>query len=448
MKILLVQPSMGYKESLIFPLGLSYLSANLQGHEVNEVSILDLNLYAWPESVLSDKIVEFEPELIGISLRNIDNQDRLKFKYYYKDFQKLLSLIRKKSEYSWIVVGGPGFSMFAQKIMEDNSDIDFGIYLEAEESFPELLNNLHKPEEVKGIYIRQGEKVLFTGARELPDLQKLYFPDRNLPYLTEYKEAYFAFGVQTKRGCSLNCSYCNYPFLSGSRIRTRSPRAVVDEIEELINLTNCNRFFFNDPVFNVPVQHAKKICHEIISRQLSVVWGAYFDIGYAAKDFLHLAAQAGCQDFIFSPDGYSNGALQGLNKNFNQRDIKTLLELFQNDTELKHKHALFGFFINPPGETFLGLIKTVYIYIKIKFCFRKGIISNIGWIRIEPYTEVYDLCKRKNLLSIENELLPQYYNNFERLFYSNPGTCYADPLLKGLFRLVHFAKKIVKRNEI
>jgi L-lysine 2,3-aminomutase len=40
-------------------------------------------------------------------------------------------------------------------------------------------------------------------------------------------------GIEAKRGCALNCAYCVYPQLQGSRLRGRPPAAVVDEMELL-----------------------------------------------------------------------------------------------------------------------------------------------------------------------------------------------------------------------
>lgn len=45
-----------------------------------------------------------------------------------------------------IAVGGAAFSMFSEQFMRQNAAIDFGVYLEDEESFPESLNSL-APEE-------------------------------------------------------------------------------------------------------------------------------------------------------------------------------------------------------------------------------------------------------------------------------------------------------------
>ncbi|MBK7474074.1 MAG: hypothetical protein IPI73_28855 [Betaproteobacteria bacterium] len=78
--------------------------------------------------------------------------------------------------------------------------------------------------------------------------------------------------LQTKRGCSMRCSYCAYPLIEGRRGRQRAPGDVVDEIERVLHATGvqgCTRprtFEFVDSTFNVPSEHAIAICEEIIRR--------------------------------------------------------------------------------------------------------------------------------------------------------------------------------------
>ena len=43
------------------------------------------------------------------------------------------------------------------------TEADFGVFLEGEEIFPNLLQHLNHPEKVKGLYYRRGGKVHFTG---------------------------------------------------------------------------------------------------------------------------------------------------------------------------------------------------------------------------------------------------------------------------------------------
>ena len=442
MKILLIQSYLLRKSNTIFPLGLACLASCLKTHDVR---ILDLNLYEDPYAELQTQLAEFVPDVVGISLRNIDNQTRISLCYFYKEYQATIGKIKELAPLTPLVTGGAGYSMFAREIMERNPELDFGIYQEGEESFSELLDNMDDPQKVQGVFFRKNGKVVFSGHRKMPDITSLPVPRRDFAEISKYSISKFAFGIQTKRGCSLNCTYCNYPLLSGRKVRLRRPENVVDEIEELIDKYQINSFIFTDSVFNVPVHHAGKICEEIIRRKIKVRWAAYFDIRFADKDFLLLARCSGCQDFVFSPDAVSEGALKGLNKGICKTDIDRTIALFRTQKTLKTAHAKFNFFVNGPGETFFGFLLTLFFYLQTKFLLRGRGGSGIAWIRIEPDTDLYNIAVDNGILKSETDLLPDAENGLKDLFFSQPPLHHLDSFVIVLLKITVGAKKIVKK---
>ena len=143
MKVMLIQAYLGRKELPVFPLGLAMLAAVLPGHDVK---IFDPNVSDDPYNDLKTSLAQFQPEVVGISLRNIDNQQGIDFFYYFKTMEPTLKIIKETCPQCAIAIGGAGYSMFADKIMRRLDKVDFGVYLEGEESFPELLDNLRSPE--------------------------------------------------------------------------------------------------------------------------------------------------------------------------------------------------------------------------------------------------------------------------------------------------------------
>src|SRR5271169_2238864 len=125
MKILLVQSYLKGNLQPVFPMGLACLAGCLTDHELR---VLDLNLYEQPFNVLENTLADFKPDVIGISLRNIDNVIRLRLISFYEDYEYTVKKIKEISPNSALVAGGPGFSMFARDIMERNPDIDYGIF--------------------------------------------------------------------------------------------------------------------------------------------------------------------------------------------------------------------------------------------------------------------------------------------------------------------------------
>ncbi|MCI5210591.1 MAG: B12-binding domain-containing radical SAM protein, partial [Candidatus Electrothrix sp. ATG2] len=77
MKVLLVQQDMGRRtiKYPLYPIGLSYIAAALSEHEVR---IFDPNVYDYPECFekLRQEVRKFQPDIAGISIRNIDTTQR------------------------------------------------------------------------------------------------------------------------------------------------------------------------------------------------------------------------------------------------------------------------------------------------------------------------------------------------------------------------------------
>lgn len=442
MRVLFIQSYLGHNKYFpVYPLGLAYISTAAYRHG-HEVQIFDPNTTASPYEELESRIINFSPDIIGISLRNIDNQYRIAPFYYYKHFQRLLEKTRKTAPDTKIIVGGAGFSMFAEKIMERNPSIDFGIYLEGEESFPELLHNLDKPESVRGIYIRAEKKVLFTGFRQLPDFKKLSAPKRDFFNLTPYLNHMESLGIQTRRGCPLKCTYCNYPQLNGNVLRIREVKDVCDEIEYLVRQHHIRQFMFADGVFNVPRESSEELCKEIIKRGLEVKWSAWMDLNHISKNFLLLAVRAGCTSITFSPDAVSQSALNALQKELNEKDIKDSLKMFARDKDLSNLNVTYSIFVNPPGETFTGVLKTILFYFRAKIFLRGRGGPFLNWIRLEPETKAFLYALKRGIVKKDIDLLPDNESDLKNMFYSNPSLRFFDFLIITMLKFLPMVKKL------
>ncbi|MCI4626499.1 MAG: cobalamin-dependent protein [Candidatus Magnetoovum sp. WYHC-5] len=445
MKILLVQsPLKGNIDAPIFPLGLAYLAAFLNNHEVR---IYDTNVEE--ESNLWNIIDSFRPDIIGISLRNIDNQNPFHPLDYYGDFRALSVQIKSRYGAIPIVVGGAGFSMFAMDIMKANPHIDFGIALEAEKTFSTFLENIKTPESVKGLYYRKDEEVYFTGYAQVEEFKSFPAPRRDLFDIDKYKSHIVSIGVQTKRGCPLKCSYCNYPTLNGAVSRLREAKGVVDEVEELVNRYKVKEFIFADSVFNLPVKHAESICREIIKREIKASWICWLDIKNTTKELLLLLKEAGCVGVSFSPDGLSSSSLMSLNKGIKESDVWAVLKLFTFTPELKDIEVYMFMFINTPGETTWGMVK-ILIYkftaLLVKIFMGRRFIVSFNWIRIEPSTELYKIALESGVINREKSLLQQGSEEIKSFFYYNKSLAAMNKRVRYIVMFAQRLKKLLKRG--
>lgn len=431
MRVLLIQSWLGRKETPVFPLGLAYIAGSLRGHEV---CILDPNISENPFLVMKRKIKDFRPEVVGISLRSIDTTVYKDIFYHYKTLEPTVEVIKTIAPYATVIIGGAAFSLFAEEIMQRVPRIDFGIYLEGEEAFPELLANLpNGAHRVKGIYYRKKGKVYYTGSRPFFNLEKPLKPRWDLFNLSEYRHPE-GIGVQSKRGCALRCAYCTYPFLNGRTVRIRPSENVVDEIEELVIKYGLRYFMFADPVFNLPKWHAEEICNDIIGRGIKVKWSAYFSEKNIDQDFIALAQRAGCYFFYFSPDGYSKRTLKMLRKEINKKDMKDAYNLVK---KVKGAKFDFNFFINSPGQDYLSFLALMWLLLKTNFVLQRKTFMHISVNvpRIEPHTDLYKIAMKAGSLRQDINLLPFLEKDLPSLYYHNPDIRLAEQFYKSLLKI-------------
>jgi len=400
-KILFIQQYLGKNKEVgpIFPIGLSYIITAVRNKTDFQIKALDLNICQQPYKELISTLSIYEPDICGLSIRNIDNVDYDSYTFFLDEVNFLTGILKQFC--NCIIAGGAGFSIFGNEIMKKNHDIDFGVRLEGEETFVELLNKLENNksiENVKGIYYRKDSEIVFTGERCPLEFEKSKAPIRDYFAVPIYDKP-LCLGVQTKRGCPLKCSYCTYPFLNKDIIRLRLPVDVVDEIEDLVEKYAVKEIIFCDDVFNAPEQHAENIIKEMINRNLKIKWSAWFDAGNTTEHLLDLAIKSGCYRVCFSVDGVTNTTLTALQKNF---DAKKVWEIEKICSKRKYKNIEFRYslFALPPKQTFFGILKT------LKFIFKTHVIHLnskclTSWIRILPNTEIQKLLKKS-----EEDLLP------------------------------------------
>ncbi len=421
MKILFVQSYLGGKEPPVFPLGISCLAAQLSGHDIR---IFDTNISRSPFEELKETIDDFSPEVIGISLRNIDSTNKRNVAFYYDYLKETIDLI-KRSSGAKVIIGGSGFSMFAREIMEDEPRIDYGVYLEGEGIIAVLLENLAGPEKVKGIFYRMEGKVIFSGPGEQVDMNNVRLPERHLFRVDEYKKIPEAIGIETKRGCALKCIYCIYGFLNGNKYRLRDPKRIADEIEILVKEHGVDRITFVDSVFNIPLKHATGICREIIRRGIKTEWSAWFSESGLKKDFVELAIKAGCRKIILSPDGFTDRVLRVMEKNITNKDILGSYQMLKNT---EGAEISYNFFKNPPGQTLTSFLSLIFFFVRAKMQMGRRVHFEFNSMRIEPHTKLCQIALEEGFVKKgENLLFPRYY--------SNPRTRYIENVFNLLLKL-------------
>ena len=391
MKILLISSNMAETPYVVYPLGMSMVAAALK-QDGHEVTLFDFLQQGQSLDVLREGIRRAKPELIGISIRNIDNVNLLNEQRYIDGVRAIVTTIREETPVK-IVLGGSGFSVMPGPVLEATG-ADYGVAGEGERLFREFVT-----EAALGRY--PSERILYATPRLVgDDIPSAHYDGEMMSF---YLKSGHMASVQTKRGCEHGCVYCTYPLLEGRVIRERSPASVVDDIETLINQHQAKYIFFTDSVFNDNRGRYRNLVREMKRRNLNVPWTAFFKPSEEMDDgIIELMRETGLKAAEIGSDAPADATLRGIGKDFTFRDIDRCNTMFlEHDIATAH-YFMFGC----PGETQETVLEGIA---NIKGLKKTAIFVFMG-IRILPDTGLAKIAAREGLITPGQSLLePVYY---------------------------------------
>jgi lipid biosynthesis B12-binding/radical SAM protein len=390
MKILLISSNIAQSPYPVYPLGLGMIAQVLRraGHQAQVFDFLasDRSLAA-----LAAKAKDFAPDMIGVSVRNIDNVNLLHEQKYIGVVKDIVDTLRANSSAA-IVLGGAGFSIMPEAIL-DKVGADYGVAGEGEELVLEIASAIACGGKPASRIMRAPLKLesgRIPSAYYDPGLMDFYLKSGNMA------------SVQTKRGCVHACTYCTYPLLEGHVLRCREPSAVVDDIERLLKEYKVQLIFFTDSVFNDDAGHYLDICRLMEKRGLTVPWTAFFKPQGMDEAGVRLMKATGLGAAELGSDAPTDTALRGLNKTFHFKDIRQANELLAAQGIATANYFMFG----SPGETKAAVLEGIE---NIKSLDKTVSFIFMG-IRILPGTGLYQRALADKLVAASDDLLePVYY---------------------------------------
>ncbi len=394
MRILLISSNIAMSPYPVYPLGVSMIAGALTtaGHEVRQFDFLQQNKSM---DAIAQEIKQFNPELIGISVRNIDNVNLMNEQYYIEVVKNIVEKIREVSG-SKVIMGGAGFSLIPGLILVETG-ADYGIVGEGESLAVSFANNA-----ARGIYPAErliGPETRLSGA-EIPSAK---YDEQLMEY---YLHSGNIISVQTKRGCTYKCVYCSYPLLEGSKIRQRDPASVVDDIGLLFNKHKAKYVFFIDSVFNDDGGAYLGVIKEMLRRKISVPWTGFFRPGGLTDEIVEMMKQTGLIAVEIGSDAPTDITLKRLGKTFSFQDIVECNDLFARHGVATSHYFMFG----GPGET----EETVHEGIKNILSLQKCVVFIFMGIRILPDTLLARFAVNEKLIAPDDGLLHSVY-------YISPG---------------------------
>ncbi|MFQ5714097.1 MAG: B12-binding domain-containing radical SAM protein [Candidatus Scalinduaceae bacterium] len=403
MKVLLISTNKEIFPLPVAPIGITCLAATLR-KEGYIVKTLDLCFLKHIKKKLAGCIKSFNPDIIGISVRNLDNSTFIGAKSYLQDTKGIVDYIKRNSK-ALIVVGGTGFSSCPSPMLK-YLGLCYGIIGEGEEPFLKLVQCVEKKCDIgliPGIVYSKGEKIVINKKPDFSHLDNLPKPAWDLIMCDKYMR-YGGYGaIQTKRGCKFDCIYCSYPVLEGDSYRYRSPQAIVDGMQEMKEKGGIRYFYFVDSVFSFPERHARMVCEEIIRRNLNIGWLAMTNPRSINVKLVELMKQSGCIGVEVGIDSGSKDMLERLQKRFTKEDIAHTARLY---TQAKIPFS-FYLLLGGPGESPDTIQETVNFLKEIDQ--PNQVLLNFG-IRVYAGTQLETIARAEGILKKDEDLLaPKHY---------------------------------------
>ena len=403
MRILLISANTEKIPDPVFPIGAAYMAAvaERRGHDVHT---LDLCFLDAVHPALEENIRRCEPDVIGISLRNLDSSSYPQNTSYIDDYKALVDSLRALSDAS-IVLGGAGFTVMPTTILE-HLKADVGVVGEGEMAFPWVLDQIAGGGEISSTPAYTCERinggVCVTPVTRIKSLDVTGVPMRRHFDVDVYYERGGALNIQTKRGCYFECVFCSYPLIEGNKVRMRTAAAVVDEMEEVRRAADIRHWFFVDNIFNMPIRHAKEICEEVVRRELDIEWSGYLNPRFIDDELCSLMARSGCRAIEFGTDTGSAAMIAALRKEFEPDDLRKA-------SALCHRHGLkfcHSLIFGGPGETLQSVDETIQLMEETQ---PTAVIAMTG-IRILPGTGMVEIALRDGQIDEDDNLLyPRFY---------------------------------------
>jgi radical SAM superfamily enzyme YgiQ (UPF0313 family) len=399
MKVLMINPNRFRWH--VAPLGLEYVCNSLLRENI-EFDVLDFNFE--PENNVYKRLETGEYDLVGINVRNIDTSFLAKVEFFLPDIKTLIQKIKNTHQCN-VVLGGTGYTVLPEEIL-NYTGADFGVAGYGEEALPKLVRALREGGDFKSIdnLVWRNNGNIVSNPRSMGNYKDFPARKRSVIRNRSYFGVLGVANIETLRGCTMRCGFCNIPNIVGNKVVTRHIPHLIDELKEL-KAMGCHHLFFCDSEFNMaPPEYSMELCDAIIRADLGITWSANLIPvrNMISMDILKAMKKAGCNEVLISADNGSDTILASMNKPHKAEDIALYTE-YVREAGIQSIHTyLYGW----PGESHATLDENVELIRRTKP--DQSIIY--AGIRIFPDTRLQEIAIEEGEITANTDLVqPVYY---------------------------------------
>lgn len=374
----------GFEGEATIPLGPLYIAAVLEQSGC-EVDFRDYQLFSHTNLMNQETMMNFfsdSQEVLGIScLFNT-------LPFILLCLQKIKTQHPEKT----IILGGPGPSSVAEKLMRRFPFIDMVVRGEGENTVRDLAKGLPY-QNITGIVYRSGKKVVVNPPRRRIDrLDDLPFPAYHEVDFSKYNHA----GIITARGCPYSCTFCEVAPLWGHHTERRSVSNVISEIKILHDHYGVNLLHINDDTFVLDREWVLIFCNSLKAEKMDVAWKCLGRIDLMDEDLISRMADANCVGIQYGIESGSERILKLIRKQITTEKAEKVIEMSVGCIDDVISTFMWGF----PFETMEDFYETTYFMGVVA-----GMGSSIKLLFLSP-SPLSSLCQKyAHRLAFSEELV-------------------------------------------
>ena len=432
MRVLLINPPFTGSYNVCPPLGLGYVGSALS-KEGFSTAVLDCALGICD---LQTVLRFVRPDWVGITGMTAQYNSM-------KDLAKISKDFGAK-----VVFGGIHSSALPEFVIQDCPDVDYVIKGEGEIAFPNLVKGIIGP----GIFYRGKDKVEGSNPEYITDLDTLVSPWCTLDTF-RYKDTKVhgisvrkgpAISVISSRGCPYSCSFCGASQVQGKKLRLRSSKNFLDELD-FLRSQGVKEIQILDDNFTFNEDHASTICQGMLDRGLKLAWTLPNGIraDRVTPKLLKLMKEAGCYYFGLGIESGSQRVLNTINKSLDLNRVKQTVELSEKLGFIVQGFFMVGF----PKETQSDLDLTRRVALSLPLD-----RMSINPVIPMPGSSLYQEYINSGLVIPNN----QDWSRFNRLDYRSSNPNYTSGFVRSLnlrfylnpSRLLKLVSKVRSLSEV
>lgn len=310
-----------------------------------DVRLIDLHVENVYPKDAADRVRDYDPHIVALTAKTLG----------WPAVIEIAQMVKVACPNALIVVGGPHLSIYAEESMTWEC-FDVAVVGDGEETFLEICERVESKSDVDdvlgtvvrlkdGEIVRNPPRPLSRSINKYPQTAWDLIPIEDYNCLTLLRP--FATMVTT-RGCPWHCGYCSQVY--SEKLRFRSVKLVVDEMEYLVRKRGVREIVFFDETFTIGKKRMMKFSDEVQRRGIKVKFNIRARVDTVDRDVVRALKKAGLRSIHMGVEAGTNRVLKIMNKQITREQTEQAFRICREEGVDTRGYFMIGYYDTTPAD--------------------------------------------------------------------------------------------------